>query len=155
MKLTSFFSLLLIGFFSMNNVSAQTNTETKPSAPTQETPQSDTKDAEEKIFEKVEIEASVNMQDWRRHLEKNLLSYIENAARRNMKPGQYTVNVRFLVERNGSISDVKALNDPGFGLAQGAVRTIRTGPKWTPGELNGRKVRSYHTQPIIFVIQEK
>ncbi len=72
-----------------------------------------------------------------------------------MKAGQYTVQVRFLVELDGSITNVEALNDPGYGLSKGAVQVVKTGPKWTPGEVGGRKVRSYHTQPITFVISEK
>lgn len=107
---------------------------------------------ENKIFEKVEIEASVNASRWRRHLENRLLPYIEDAANAGMAAGQYTVMVRFLVEKNGSIEDVKALNDPGYGLAEGAEQVVKTGPRWEPGIQNGQKVRSYHTQPITFVI---
>ena len=73
---------------------------------------------ENKIFEKVEIEASVDIRQWRRHLESQLQRYIEDAASQGMNPGQYTVQVRFLVERDGSITDVKALNEPGYGLAK-------------------------------------
>jgi protein TonB len=58
------------------------------------------------------------------------------------------------VERDGSIADVKALNDPGYGLSKGAVDVVKKGPKWRPGEQNGRQVRSYHTQPITFVVSE-
>jgi protein TonB len=71
-----------------------------------------------------------------------------------MKAGTYVVNVRFLVEKDGSINDVHALNDPGYGLAKAAEKVLKTGPRWSPGEQNGRKVRSYHTQPITFVIQQ-
>jgi periplasmic protein TonB len=110
---------------------------------------------ENKVFEKVEIEASVNVSQWRRHLESQLQRYIEDAASSGMNPGTYTVNVRFLVEKDGSITDVRSLNDPGYGLGQGAVEVVKRGPKWSPGEQNGRKVRSYHTQPITFVIQEQ
>jgi periplasmic protein TonB len=109
---------------------------------------------ENKIFEKVEIEASVDVRQWRRHLESQLQRYIEDAASQGMNPGQYTVQVRFLVEKDGSITDVKALNEPGYGLAKGAEEVVRRGPKWSPGEQNGRKVRSYHTQPITFVVSE-
>lgn len=109
---------------------------------------------ENKIFEKVEIEASVNLAQWRRHLENQLQRYIEDAASSGMAPGTYTVNVRFLVEKDGSIADVRALNDPGYGLGKGAVDVVKRGPKWSPGEQNGKKVRSYHTQPITFMIQE-
>ena len=109
---------------------------------------------ENKIFEKVEIEASVDVKQWRRHLESQLARYIEDAASQGMPPGQYTVQVRFLVEKDGSIGDVRALSDPGFGLAKGAVDVVKKGPKWRPGEQNGRQVRSYHTQPITFIVQE-
>lgn len=109
---------------------------------------------ENKVFEKVEIEASVDPRQWRRHLESQLQRYIEDAASQGMAPGQYTVQVRFLVERDGSITDVKSLSDPGFGLGKAAEDVVKRGPKWAPGEQNGRKVRSYHTQPITFVVSE-
>ncbi len=107
-----------------------------------------------KIFDKVEIEASVNRIAWINHLQKVLLPIINKAARKRMPKGQYTVNVRFLVEKNGKISDAVYLNDPGYGLAEGAVKAVKTGPNWQAGEQNGRKVRSYHTQPVTFVISD-
>src|SRR6476469_2746109 len=109
---------------------------------------------ENKVFEKVEIEASVDVKQWRRHLESQLQRYIEDAASQGMNPGNYTVQVRFLVEKDGSITDVKALNDPGYGLGKGAEDVVKRGPRLSPGEQNGRKVRSYHTQPITFVVSE-
>jgi protein TonB len=105
-------------------------------------------------FNKVEVEASVDAALWKARLEQVLGPVIEHAASKRMKVGQYTVQVRFLVEKDGSISDVKALNDPGYGLAKGAVMAVKTGPNWSPGMVGGRKVRSYHTQPITFVISE-
>jgi len=116
-----------------------------------ETPKEDP----DQIFTKVEIEAKVDPKAWRRHLESQLQRYIEDAASQGMAPGQYTVQVRFLVERDGSIADVQNLSDPGYGLGKGAVDVVRKGPKWEAGEQNGRKVRSYHTQPITFVIAEE
>lgn len=110
---------------------------------------------ENQIFTKVEIEASVNIPQWRRHLENQLQRYIDDASSSGMQPGIYTINVRFLVEKDGSINSVQALNDPGFGLKQGAEEVVKRGPKWSPGEQNGKKVRSYHTQPISFQIQEQ
>ena len=113
------------------------------------------KEDPDQVFTKVEIEAKVDPRQWRRHLESQLQRYIEDAANQGMNPGQYTVQVRFLVERDGSITDVQSLNDPGYGLGKGAVDVVKKGPKWSPGEQNGRKVRSYHTQPITFVIAEE
>lgn len=113
------------------------------------------KTEEGQSLEKVEIEASVDAVAWRSNLEKNLQAPIEKAVRKGMKVGYYIVLVRFLVEKDGTMSDVKALNDPGYGLAQASVNVVKEGPIWTAGEVNGRKVRSYHTQPITFVISEK
>jgi protein TonB len=113
------------------------------------------KEDPDQIFTKVEIEAKVDPKQWRRHLESQLQRYIEDAASQGMSPGQYTVSVRFLVERDGSIADVQALNDPGYGLGKGAVEVVKKGPKWEAGVQNGRPVRSYHTQPITFVIAEQ
>jgi protein TonB len=113
------------------------------------------KEDPDQVFQKVEIEATVDMRAWKRHLESQLQRYIEDAASQGMAPGQYTVQVRFLVERDGSITDVHSLNDPGYGLGKGAEDVVKRGPKWNPGEQNGRKVRSYHTQPITFVVSEQ
>ena len=140
MKITFSFLLLL----SVNTLFAQKNTPKPPP---------ETIDTSALIFTKTEVEASVDRQQWIDHLTKNLQSPIEKAARKGMKPGTYTVMVKFLVEKDGSISDVHALNDPGYSLAKAAEKVLSTGPKWKPGMLNGKVVRSYHTQPIIFVIQ--
>jgi protein TonB len=112
-----------------------------------------TSDTTQLVFEKIEVEASVDRQQWIDHLTGNLQSPIKKAARKGMKPGTYTVQVKFIVERDGSISNVHALNDPGYGLALAAEKALKTGPKWKPGTQNGKVVRSYHTQPITFVIQ--
>ena len=111
-------------------------------------------DTSSNVFEKIEVESSVDWQEWIDHLTKNLQSVVEKAARKGMKPGTYTVQVKFLVEKDGSLSDVHALNDPGYGLARGVEKVLSTGPKWKAGEQNGKKVRSYHTQPITVVIQK-
>ena len=111
-------------------------------------------DTDTTIFQRIEIEASVNRDAWIAHLTKELQPIINKAARKGMKPGKYVVYVKFLVEKDGSISYAEALNDPGKGLGKGAVAVVKSGPKWKPGEQNGKKVRSYHTQPINFVFTE-
>jgi len=110
---------------------------------------------EQTVFQAVEIEASVDINQWRQHLQGHLMAPIAKAARKGMRVGTYTVNVRFLVEKDGSISDVKALDDPGYGLAAASEKVVKTGPRWSPGIYEGKIVRSYHTQPITFVISEK
>ena len=107
------------------------------------------------VFVKTEVEASVDRTEWRKHLQLRLVPIIQNAAAAGIKAGKYTIKVRFIVEKDGSISEVTALNDFGYGLAPGAINVVKTGPRWTPAMQNGRKVRAYQTQPITFVISEK
>ena len=110
---------------------------------------------ENHIFEKVEIEASFEggFAAWKKYLEKNLRS--EVASENGAPAGTYTVNVRFVVDREGNISDVRSLTSHGYGIEEEAVRVIKKGPKWRPGNQNGRAVNSYHTQPITFVVTEE
>jgi protein TonB len=107
------------------------------------------------VFTKVEIEASVDTKTWTRWLTSQLQRYIEDASQAGMEPGTYTVQVKFLVEKDGSITDVQALSDPGYGLKKAAEDVVKKGPKWSPGVQNGKQVRSYHTQPITFMVQEQ
>ena len=103
------------------------------------------------IFMKVEIAASISRTVWKDYLTKATTPYIERAREEGIPNGTYSVNVKFLVEVDGSITDVMALNDPGYGLGSGAVKIMRNSPKWDPCIQNGRKVRSYRTQAISFV----
>jgi hypothetical protein len=115
----------------------------------------DTVPRKEPIFTKVETEASIDKEDWQSFLRKNLQSVIEEAAVKGAKPGTYTVKVRFLVRKDGGISDFTALNDPGYGLAKKVEAIMKDSPVWNPGLQNGKPVNSYHTQPVTFVIQEQ
>ena len=106
-------------------------------------------------FEKVEIEASFpgGFAQWKKFLEKNLRGDV--ASENGAPAGSYTVLVRFGVDKEGNISNVKALTSLGYGLEEEAVRVILKGPKWTPGNQNGYPVNSYHTQPISFLVTEE
>ena len=106
------------------------------------------------IYTSTEVAATVDDKLWRRHLESRLGEPTMDAMKNGIKPGKYTVNVQFVVEKDGRISEVKALNDPGYGLAKSGIKIVQSGPKWTAAEQNGKKVRSYHTQPISFFIQQ-
>ena len=113
------------------------------------------KEDENKIFEKVEVEAEFpgGLPAWRRYLERNLNAQVPSDA--GAPTGSYTVVVKFIVDKSGSISDVKALTSHGFGMEEEAVRAIKRGPKWTPAIQNGRNVNAYRQQPITFVVAEQ
>ena len=62
-----------------------------------------------------------------------------------------TVVVSFVVERDGSITDVKALNDIGGGCAKEAVNWVKKLPKFSPGKNGkGTPIRVQYTQPVRF-----
>ncbi|WP_121355121.1 M56 family metallopeptidase [Flavisolibacter nicotianae] len=105
------------------------------------------------VFEQTEIPASIDKQEWRTFLEKNVQPIIVNAASKGAKPGTYTVNIRFLVKSDGSLSEFTALNNPGYDLGKQVVALMPSSPKWKPAQQNGKPVSSYHTQPITLVIQ--
>lgn len=59
------------------------------------------------------------------------------------------VYVSFVIEKDGSITDVMAKNDPGYGIGKEAVRVLKSlKTKWTPGILNGKPVRTLYSLPI-------
>ena len=107
---------------------------------------------ENKIFDKVEIDAAFPGGDaaWRRFLERNLNA--STPSDNGASEGTYTVMVQFVVDKEGNISDVRALTNHGYGMEEEAVKVIRKGPKWTPAIQNGRNVKAYRRQPITFVV---
>lgn len=62
------------------------------------------------------------------------------------------VIVQFIIEIDGSITNIIVLRDPGYGTGKEAIRVLNSMPKWIPAELNGEKVRSQFTLPITIQI---
>lgn len=60
------------------------------------------------------------------------------------------VFIHFIVEKDGSLSDIRVVKGIGFGCDEEAVRVLKKSPHWQPGEQNGRKVRVMYTIPIVF-----
>ena len=58
------------------------------------------------------------------------------------------VYVTFVVEKDGSLTDIKVVRDIGYGTGKEAVRVLKSCPKWNPGEQNGKKVRVLYSLPI-------
>lgn len=58
------------------------------------------------------------------------------------------VYVTFVVEKDGSLTDIKVIRDIGYGTGQEAIRVLKKCPKWNPGEQNGKKVRVLYSLPI-------
>ena len=66
---------------------------------------------------------------------------------------QGRVIVGFVVERDGSITDVKVMRSVDPSLDREAQRVVRAMPKWKPGKQNGSAVRVKYTVPVVFRLQ--
>ena len=68
--------------------------------------------------------------------------------------GQLTVKLRFIVERDGTVSDVKATSKSGNSdFDSEAIRVVKKLKKWAPAKKNGENVRSYYSIPITMQFQ--
>jgi periplasmic protein TonB len=60
------------------------------------------------------------------------------------------VFVEFVINRDGSITDVRAIKGIGAGCDEEAVRVVQSAPPWNPGKQRGKPVRQRYVVPIIF-----
>jgi protein TonB len=74
-------------------------------------------------------------------------------ARENGVQGK--VYVQFIVERDGSLTDVKVIREPGSGTGDEAVRVLKMSPHWRAGIQNGKAVRVQFTVPVSFSLGEQ
>ncbi len=105
----------------------------------------------ENVFEKVEVDAYTNEKAWVAHVMKK--TQLPDSILKDIPAGTYKINVQFIIDKHGNIGQIKAKNDPGFGLARRAEHIVSTyNGTWIPASQCGRSVKAYRTQPITFVI---
>ena len=63
------------------------------------------------------------------------------------------VLLMFVIERDGSLTNIQVLQTPDSSLSDEAIRVLKTSPKWTPGKQRNQSVRVKYTLPIDFRIQ--
>lgn len=115
-------------------------------------PTSDTLEIDGKIFVKVDEEASYpgGIAEWRSFLERTVdpMVPVNNGA----PAGFYTVIVQFVVDKDGSVSDIKALTNFGYGMEQEVIRIMKQAGLWKPAMLNGKAIKAYRKQPVTFQV---
>ena len=104
------------------------------------------KEDEDKIFTKVEIEASFpgGAAAWTKYVTRAIQQDIDEFTESDYG----TCIVKFIVDKTGKVSQVEATTMKGTKLAEIAVNAIRRGPNWTPAQQNGRYVNAYRLQPV-------
>ena len=66
----------------------------------------------------------------------------------------FKVYVSFVIERDGSMTDIKVIKDPGYGMGKEAIRVLKSlKTKWTPGIINSKPVRTAYNLPIVVEMQ--
>lgn len=101
------------------------------------------------IFVKTEIEAQYPG-NWQDFLSKTLNPKV--AVNNGAPPGNYTTVIQFIVDKDGSTSDFKALTNVGYGQEAEALRVMKKTGKWKPAMQNGNEVKSYRKQLITFQV---
>ena len=112
----------------------------------------DTTQLNSKEFTKVEIEASYpgGVAAWKKFMEKNLDASV--TAKNEAPVGKYSAMAIFIVDTDGSLSDVKALTKFGYGIEEEMLRVINKSGKWTPASQDGKPVKAYRKQPLTFIV---
>jgi periplasmic protein TonB len=104
------------------------------------------------IVEIVEIDAKFTG-SWKQFLEKNLNPNVpvDNSA----PAGRYSVIIRFVVDKEGNVSDITPLTNQGYGMEDEAVRVLKKAAKWESAIQNGLKVKAYKKQVIVFEVLDE
>jgi protein TonB len=102
------------------------------------------------IVVQIESEYPGGKAAWMRYLNKNFR--YPQAAMDNEIQG--AVMVQFIVDKDGNVSNVEAMSGPDE-LKEEAVRVIKKSGKWDPAIQNGRQVKSYKRQSVLFQLQNE
>lgn len=63
--------------------------------------------------------------------------------------------LQFIVERDGSLTDIRIVRNPGGGTGEEAERVLKLSPHWKPGRQNGINVRVQYTIPVNFTLGDQ
>jgi periplasmic protein TonB len=109
---------------------------------------------EQRVYETYDVQKLPDYPGGRDELFKYIKAHMQFPALAIENNIQGTVALGFIVERDGSLTNIKILKDPGGGCDQEAIRIVKTMPRWAPGEINGTPVRVKYTLPVRFRLPE-
>ena len=109
------------------------------------------KKANDKVLEKAEVMPQFpgGDQAMMKFVSENV-QYPEEAKEKEISG---RVLVGFIVEKDGSVNEVKIVRGIGGGCDEEAVRVVKAMPKWKPGKQDGKTVRVSYTMPFFFKMQ--
>jgi protein TonB len=135
------------------DIDAEANASTEIEAVTWNRPAAVEEDiAEEEVFVIVENNPEYPGGDEARlNFLRNNIKYPQMARETGI---QGTVYVGFVVEKDGSVTQVKVLRGIGGGCDEEAIRVTKMMPKWKAGKQRGKEVRVSYSMPVKFTLQD-
>ena len=131
-----YFQLILLSFTCITNSPGQTVTNTYGRLVVEITKEKHPT----RIYAKVEMRSAITASDsaWVRSIEEKLNRNIK--IDRRVRKGKYIVIVKFIVSKDGSLSDVSCEKDPGYGTCAQVISAVKRSKNWAPA-------RSYEVHP--------
>jgi protein TonB len=102
------------------------------------------------IFSKVEVEAYFpgGEQQWNLYVQQQVEKNIDKIVKEKKSAG--TCEVQFIVDKDGTVTNVEALTLKKSYLAKVLVNAIKDGPKWVPAFQFGKPVKAWRRQKVTF-----
>lgn len=84
---------------------------------------------------------------------KNYQAYVEENFKKSGLPlkNSTKVHTTFIIEKNGSLSDIKILNAPNPRIAEELIEIMKNSPLWNPGKISGKTVRVHYSLSLLLV----
>jgi periplasmic protein TonB len=117
----------------------------------------DSKEDEEKIFTKIEIEAGFKggTVKWNEFVRKNFnFTRIEKSLPDSVVTFSDTAKIQFVVDKNGIIKDIKILSRTLPAFQQSCIEVYKNSPHWNPANQCGRSVNAYRKETFILQIDK-
>lgn len=84
---------------------------------------------------------------------KQYQAYVEENFKKSGLPlkNSAKVHTTFVIEKNGSLSDIKILNAPNPSIAEKLIEIMKNSPRWNPGKMSSKTVRVHYSIPLLLV----
>ncbi len=111
------------------------------------------KELDPKLCGEKEAQFAGGDRNWSKFLQRHLDPSVP--VKNGGPAGGFQVVVQFIVEKDGSVSNIKPVTKHGFGMEEEVVRIMKISPKWEPAQQFGKMVKAYRLQPVTFVVSEE
>ena len=98
-----------------------------------------------KIYNPLDLEIKPDFFGGQQALDKFIKENYKTPKDKTLKGNIY---ITFIIEKDGSLSDIKVLRDIGSGTGAEAIRILKLSPKWKPGKQNEKEIRALYSLVI-------